>query len=664
FDFLPNQPLLHIATMVKKRPMKNTEAAGISNPGVTKKARTGPKKVTSLDKKDIISGRAINLGFFEREDFAFPSFLKTLKWDTLLKFTGPSYPDLVRSFYANRLTPSVLRTITFPTEVKGIKIDLHPRLLNEILNIPEGDICLEYNAKKFEYDGFVYNDFIKEICEIEPQNFLKFESSILKLEMRLLHHFVNHIFASRKGNYGEVNQFLIYLMWCIAKTKNLNLGYLYISHMIHVRDRGNAALVHGMFLTKVFQSYNLDLSREKSVSFKDTDLYGISTLHRMHFIKNSDGVWVKDPKHYSLKKPAIPPIPATSQPQPSHVEAPISPVSQSDPPSHPSKDIPSSSTPVHDIPPTQEPAIPSSSSAPPSIDLSLILNKLEAMEASQSAFQAKVYNDLHLLKQAESWKTIGLNNIQVFLQSHFGQQQLGPQFRPFPFPKVPHRPQGEHFQPPQSSQAHSTPVVRPHEQPPQGVPISPLGHVSQAPAAPFPPATKDQGTAAPIPAIQPAILVPAASAPVPVATQVQSFVVQSQPAAAQAHSSSSTAKKKPSTQDQQGSSKVQESASSAREAQMRKEVEDKVQNLLTAAKIKPIPPSLEPPPPKPSAPASPTPEKHPSPSNQDSDVEILSPPHPEVHYPIPLQAIPADPPAEPKVFVPVVWPPVSSKDSP
>ncbi|KAL6992238.1 hypothetical protein U1Q18_010346 [Sarracenia purpurea var. burkii] len=508
--------------MVKNRPMKNTEVAGTSNPGLTKKGRIGPKKVNLLDKKGIISGRVINLDFYEREGFVFPSYFKTLKWDSILQFFGPSYPDLVRSFYANHLTPFVLKTITFPTEVKGIKIDLTPTRLNDILKIPNGDICLSYNAKDFVYDGFDYNDFVKEICEIEPQMFLKSESSILKLEMRLLHHFVNHIFSLGKGNYGEVNQFQIYVMWCIAISKNINLGYLYISHMIHVRDRGNAALVHGMLLTKVLQFYNLDLSHEKSVLFKDSDLYGISTLHRMHFTKNSDGVWVKDPKHYSLKKSATP-IPATSLPQPSHVEAPISPVSQSDPPTHPSKDFPSSSTPVHDIPPTQDPSIPLSSSAPPSSDLSLILSKLEAMEASQSTFQAK----------------------------------------------VPPRPQGEHSQPPQPSQAHYTPVVRPHEQPPQGVPVSPLGkgskistaHVSAVPSAPIPPAPVQKSpTPDATQVLQgPAVLAPA-STPAPIATQPET-------AAAQAHSSSSTAKKKPSTQ---GSSKVQGSASSAKEAQMRK----------------------------------------------------------------------------------------------
>ncbi|KAL6977118.1 hypothetical protein U1Q18_025913, partial [Sarracenia purpurea var. burkii] len=43
-------------------------------------------------------------------------------------------------------------------------------------------------------------------------------------------------------------------------------------------------------------------------------------------------------------------------------------------------DVPSSSTPVYDIPP---------STATPSVDLSLILNKLEAIEASQAAFKVE-----------------------------------------------------------------------------------------------------------------------------------------------------------------------------------------------------------------------------------------------------------------------------------
>ncbi|KAL6971528.1 hypothetical protein U1Q18_031207, partial [Sarracenia purpurea var. burkii] len=323
-------------------------------------------------------------------------------------------------------------------------------------------------------------------------------------------------------------------------------------------------------------------------------------------------------------------------------------------------DIPSSSTPIYDIPPST--ATPSFSSVPPSVDLSLILNKLEAIEASQaasqaaqSAFQAQMLNDLHFLKQADSWKAVALNNIQVFLQTNFGPQQLGPQFRPIAFPKFPPRPQGMSSQPPQASQAHSTPTVRP----PQGVDGSAGTPVAQEQGT----SAKTQGTATsipaasapaasvPFPAVQPATKAPAASTSAKPATPISevlsssipaakaqdtaaippapaaSSAVPSQQAAAQAHSSSSSAKQRTSTQ-QGASSHIDERLLSDRMAEIRKRAEQNVKAMFEAGNIKPLDPSLEPPPSKPASPrktAPPSPVDH-------SDVEVISP-H---HFPTPI----------------------------
>ncbi|KAL6962685.1 hypothetical protein U1Q18_037643, partial [Sarracenia purpurea var. burkii] len=243
----------------------------------------------------------------------------------------------------------------------------------------------------------------------------------------------------------------------------------------------------------------------------------------------------------------------------------------------------------------------------------------------------KVYNDLHLLKQAESWKSIAINNIQVFLQSHLGQQQLGPQFIPIPFPKVAPRPPGGNFRPPQSSQVHTTPGPRS-----QCVPVSA--------AASFPTIAQGSQVHASPAASVAAPSIDQASAPLapfPLAVQAENFL---------------TSVKKTSSAQEKGSFKAPASSAS----DMQKEKEERIKKLLDAACIKPLPPDLEPYASKPASPKPKPQEKPPSPPAHVSDVEILPPQ--QVLCPPPLSVVP--PPA-PQVFEPVVLPPsAAKKDTP
>ncbi|KAL6995108.1 hypothetical protein U1Q18_005244, partial [Sarracenia purpurea var. burkii] len=395
-----------LSTMVKRR-VADKEAPGPSNPSIPKKPRTCGEKPSSksqgkstwetlISKKKVTPGRAINLDVYEKEKFFFVEHFKNLGWVDFLSYFGPLYTDVVKAFYSNRIEPTY-KAHTFTTTLKGVHINLTPHLFNTILGVRNGDLLVTYGTNDY-IEGFDLKTFVPHICEIMPSNLEKsFSSNLLKMEYRLLHHFVNHIFAPVKGNYGDVMHFRLYLMWCIENEKPLNLGHLFVDHMNHIYSRGNTALIHGMILTKVFNHFEIDLSKEKYEPFLPSHMYDLASLHRMYFIKNDDGIWVKAPNHPSFKTSvstsSIPPPTSSITPDPSPQ------ISQ--PTSIP---IPSQSTP----PP------PASSSAAPISDPD-VLARLDAMEASNLAFQTQALQDLAFLKQEQIQNAVRFSKMEIFM---------------------------------------------------------------------------------------------------------------------------------------------------------------------------------------------------------------------------------------------------------
>ncbi|KAL6965615.1 hypothetical protein U1Q18_036671, partial [Sarracenia purpurea var. burkii] len=397
--------------MVKRR-VADKEAPGPLNPSIPKKPRTGGEKPSSksqgkstwetlISKKKVTPGRAINLDVYEKEKFFFVEHFKNLGWVDFLSYFGPLYTDVVKAFYSNRIEPTY-KAHTFTTTLKGVHINLTPHLFNTILGVPNGDLLVKYGTNDY-IEGFDLKTFVPHICEIMPSNFEKsFSSNLLKMEYRLLHHFVNHIFAPVKGNYGDVMHFQVYLMWCIETEKPLDLGHLFVDHMNHIYNRGNTALIHGMILTKVFNHFEIDLRKEKFEPFLPSHMYDLASLHRMYFIKNDDGIWVKAPNHPSFKTSAS----ASSIPPPTSSITPDTSPQTSQPPFIP---IPSQSTPP---PPAAQ--TPASSSVAPMSDPDVLV-RLDAMEASNLAFQTQVLQDLAFLKQEQIQNATRFSKMEIFM---------------------------------------------------------------------------------------------------------------------------------------------------------------------------------------------------------------------------------------------------------
>ncbi|KAL6961421.1 hypothetical protein U1Q18_039189, partial [Sarracenia purpurea var. burkii] len=397
--------------MVKRR-VADKDAPGPSNPSIPKKPRTGGEKPSSksqgkstwetlISKKKVTPGRAINLDVYEKEKFFFVEHFKNLGWVDFLSYFGPLYTDVVKAFYSNRIEPTS-KAQTFSTSLKGVDINLTPRTFNAILGVPNGDFRVKYGTNDY-VKGFDLKTFVPHICEIMPSNLEKsFSSNLLKMEYRLLHHFVNHIFAPVKGNYGDVMHFQVYLMWCIETEKPLDLGYLFVDHMNHIYNRGNTALIHGMILTKVFNHFEIDLRQEKYEPFLPSHMYDIASLHRMYFVKNDDGIWVKAPNHPSFKAS----VSTSSIPLPTSSITPDTSPQTIQPPSIP---IPSQSTPP---PPAAQ--TPASSSAAPISDPD-VLARLDAMEASNLAFQTQALQDLAFLKQEQIQNAARFSKMEIFM---------------------------------------------------------------------------------------------------------------------------------------------------------------------------------------------------------------------------------------------------------
>ncbi|KAL6965772.1 hypothetical protein U1Q18_036828, partial [Sarracenia purpurea var. burkii] len=193
-----------------------------------------------------------------------------------------------------------------------------------------------------------------------------------------------------------------------------------------------------------------------------------ATLRRMHFTKNSDGIWVKAPSHPSIKSSVTHHPPAPSDPAgPSSSTLPVAsaPTSAHSIPTPPSADIPSST-------PTAPSHTPASTSAP-AISDPAVLARLDAMDASNLAFQTRVLKDLESLKKAQIHSSKVMTNMQAFMD-HFMPKHI-----PLPFPSLTHglRPQGT-FPAPASATAPTGQGSKAHAAPPA---VPPAAQTSATP---------------------------------------------------------------------------------------------------------------------------------------------------------------------------------------
>ncbi|KAI5654299.1 hypothetical protein M9H77_31486 [Catharanthus roseus] len=109
---------------------------------------------------------------------------------------------------------------------------------------------------------------------------------------RLLHHMISNIILFNVGHKSSITNMHSFVMLVLHEHRRMNFGYMAIEHMLATQTSSTKCLTYGCFLTKVFQSFVLNL-----VGVGDPigagKIYNNHTFKRMGFEKNEERMLVR-----------------------------------------------------------------------------------------------------------------------------------------------------------------------------------------------------------------------------------------------------------------------------------------------------------------------------------------------------------------------------------
>jgi len=111
----------------------------------------------------------------------------------------------------------------------------------------------------------------------------------LKMNDRLLHYTWVHIVCPRESNFAQLLNDDIFMMWCIKNNILINWSHYIMQHMMKCRDN-NMLLPYGIFLTRILQVYDFDLSNDQAIMLGWNHYFGKKSMKKLNIFQ-LNGVW-------------------------------------------------------------------------------------------------------------------------------------------------------------------------------------------------------------------------------------------------------------------------------------------------------------------------------------------------------------------------------------
>ena len=141
-------------------------------------------------------------------DIRYEYYFKGVGWFPALMIKDVVYSTLVQYFYTNLS----LENNSIHSKVKGVKIILDSTRLNCILGVKDG-VLVNNSVKKKVTKGYEHVDALRLNCDnSELTEDHKPSANKLSMEMRVLHHILNHIIVPKKGKFEYMSYLEMYLM--------------------------------------------------------------------------------------------------------------------------------------------------------------------------------------------------------------------------------------------------------------------------------------------------------------------------------------------------------------------------------------------------------------------------------------------------------------------
>jgi hypothetical protein len=130
----------------------------------------------------------------------------------------------------------------------------------------------------------------------EPGTILKYNppSSQLKHDYKMLHNMCLHSIFPRKGSKNKVTDIDMMMMYHMFNKIKINLPYVFIQHMIHTIEIASKkiSLPYGMFLTRVFRHFKVNLNGEDGKNSSTT--FTLTNIGRMKHVSEIEDHTVHD----------------------------------------------------------------------------------------------------------------------------------------------------------------------------------------------------------------------------------------------------------------------------------------------------------------------------------------------------------------------------------
>ena len=170
------------------------------------------------------------------------------------------YTKLVQCFYSKaHFTHGAFIDCT----LRGKDIRLTMRKICEILGVSCEGLLVDDMKTWPNISGFVPSEAIEPLCEVPIGHGLrKPNSHSLSIKCRVLYHIITFSIIPRRGHREELSYLEAFLVDSLLMGCTVNLGHIMLNHMIACCEIMTLVLPYGLFLTKVFREFGLDLSTE------------------------------------------------------------------------------------------------------------------------------------------------------------------------------------------------------------------------------------------------------------------------------------------------------------------------------------------------------------------------------------------------------------------
>ena len=112
----------------------------------------------------------------------------------------------------------------------------------------------------------------------------KLKLDLLNLEMRVLHLIVAYILFPKAGSFTLFTIFDSPIMYHIKNKVKLDLPSMMVTHMISSTTYARrVVLPYGMYLTRVFEYFGVDLSSKHFHKIHESHTYSESSVSRMGY---------------------------------------------------------------------------------------------------------------------------------------------------------------------------------------------------------------------------------------------------------------------------------------------------------------------------------------------------------------------------------------------